>query len=670
MKRRHSCLLRIRDRIVWAPLLLLAFAAHAQETTAVITGIVRDAEGGKPVARVEVRSGDMTTTTSASGEYRLVVPPGATIVRTGRTTRRLTLAPGEVARVDLVYSEDIGSDAPAKVVNEQATVALPLDARTLMRLPLSRVLFGLSNIAIGNGGSQFNATPFDALGSPQSLADGTRGAFGLPLDFFDQVNLLSAAVPLEYGSDSGGIVLATTRDRGAEMRVTAFAYGSRYTSEQSAFGIDEVSRSRAWDAGVTASGAAGDRLWLAGGYDFSRVDEHIVLTELLDRQSQHAIAHSFFGKAALQATPHAYVAAEVLGNPTHTRISTSLGTYNIPYGVLVESLRGIVNDASWSGEWSASHTTYRQPGPDSRDVRLRLSAAHLAGAHLLSAGGDGERLSSIPQAAAIYAKTIARESALWLSDRWRVRPDLTLTAGLRYDNNSIRATGAVFSADAVVHHRLLMPRTQLVWLAPRGWRALVTWNRYVEGPLESVYAFSALRTDEVTAGVEWRALGARVVHRVQSSFRDPRQPDVSLRRKANGLLLTASLLPELHASYFLATGNDLAVLFGQVATRRHRLQLLATEQLGAVETGLVANWWSSARIIDTSEHAPSLTRISAHLGYAIVPRRLTVVADVFNVLNRHTPSDFSVPPVVPEPQAEPFAFLAPRSIRLGLRAAL
>jgi hypothetical protein len=297
---------------VLACVALLVTGVRAQETTASIVGVVRDAGGGViPGASVTAaHDGGLAVyaATDGSGRFRFpALPPGVFAV----TAFLSGFAPARVEGIDLhlgqrldvpITLEQATLSESIRVVAESPTIAITQSARTtslradeIENLPNGRDFtdvvgqvsganpepdrfYGLLSI----DGSSASENRFIVDGA--ELTDITYGppGRGFVTDFMDEIQVKSSGYAPEYGGSTGGVINAITKSGTNTWHGDALLYweadwldaGNRSTlqlnpedstlAEYVTYPKDDY---RALEPGFTLGGPlVRDRLWLFAGY--------------------------------------------------------------------------------------------------------------------------------------------------------------------------------------------------------------------------------------------------------------------------------------------------------------------------------------------------------------------------------------------------------------------
>lgn len=305
-------------RFIVAGVVLGLGVASAQEQTASIVGVVRDASGGVlPGASVRVAYEDglaVNAWTDDSGRYRFPALPPGTL---GVTAEFPGFAPAHIESVELHLGRrldvpiTLGSAALSETIRvsaESTTIAITQSSRAVSirqeefeRLPNGRDFTDVvGHIAGANPEPQKVGERDDALGfisvdgssgaenrfivdgaESTDLVWGFNGRTVVP-DFVDEIQVKSSGYTPEYGGSTGGVINAVTRSGSNAWHGDALLYweadgldaGNRPTlqlnpedstvAEYVTFPKDDY---HGLEPGFTLGGPIlRDRLWLFAGY--------------------------------------------------------------------------------------------------------------------------------------------------------------------------------------------------------------------------------------------------------------------------------------------------------------------------------------------------------------------------------------------------------------------
>jgi hypothetical protein len=243
-----------------AILLLITTGLAAQTPTATLTGIIKDSSGGVIAGAKVAASNDDTnivraTLTNEGGEYTIpLLQPGAYSVRAEagsfRTTvqRGITLQVDQKARVDITLeigqtteTVQVTADAPltdtesaslGTVIDNGKVVDMPLNGRQFYSLALLvpgtyQPVQGSTNAFRGGfnvAGSSEIANNFTLNGITNNNAAVNAPSFWPSIDSIREFKLLTGVYAAEYGHNSGGQVVVTTKSGTNAIHGTAFEF--------------------------------------------------------------------------------------------------------------------------------------------------------------------------------------------------------------------------------------------------------------------------------------------------------------------------------------------------------------------------------------------------------------------------------------------------------------
>jgi hypothetical protein len=305
---------------------LLSTAAYAQGT-AVLTGTVTDAATGKPVADVVVTAtspalqGEEIVVTDNTGLYRIPqLPPGAYTLRlekeqfkpysrgdinlrSDRTIRlNVQMQPESVQAEEVVVvgkspTVDVGSTTTGLNVGKDFVNNIPFiqpngaGTRSFESLAAvaPQVNSDLYGFGISGGQSPENSLLIDgisvndpAYGSTARYSSLLSGA-SLPVDFIEEVNVITGGYMPEYGRSTGGVLSGVTKSGSNEFHGSIFGNFTpgiltgpqpAITRDANVFafkGYDEFGTpNRIWNSGDFGVELGGpilkDRLWFYAGF--------------------------------------------------------------------------------------------------------------------------------------------------------------------------------------------------------------------------------------------------------------------------------------------------------------------------------------------------------------------------------------------------------------------
>jgi hypothetical protein len=302
--------------------LILSSLAFAQGS-AVLTGTVTDAATGQPVADVVVTAtspalqGEEIVVTDATGLYRIPqLPPGTYTLRlekeqfkpysrgdinlrSDRTIRlNVQMQPESVQAEEVVVvgkapTVDVGSTATGISLGKDFINNLPLvqpnvtGTRSFESLAAAapQVVRDQYGFGINGTTSPENGVLLDGLSVTDPAYGGTNKATGveggtlpassLPVDFIEEVNVVTGGYMPEYGRATGGILNVVTKSGGNEFHGSVFGNwtpgalrGGRPDIETEASTFS--GQTRLWNSGDFGAELGGpilkDRLWFYAGF--------------------------------------------------------------------------------------------------------------------------------------------------------------------------------------------------------------------------------------------------------------------------------------------------------------------------------------------------------------------------------------------------------------------
>jgi outer membrane receptor protein involved in Fe transport len=359
---------RARGLLIAAALFLTVVPSAAQETTGIISGVVRDPQGlAVPGATVTITGsqGSKTTVTESSGRFTVsFLTPGTYTVRSElqgfKPVERQNVVVGLGQTVDLDLRTEVGGltenvtvAAESPVIDRTTTtIGTNIDSALLSRLPVGRRFSDTLYVAPGvsTGGTVGEANPsisggsglenqyvvdgvnitnqgYGALGS-YSIVFGSLGN-GTPFDFMQEVQVKTGGYEAEFGQATGGVVNVVTKSGTNTLRGTVFGY-SRPESMESSFkqivtpnGTVNTTATQLSDVGVEAGGPVlKNRLFFFGAADpqwerrtFIAPDD-FPLSSLGEVNRDRQIT-SYAAKGTWQVSQNHRLDASFFGDPAH-----------------------------------------------------------------------------------------------------------------------------------------------------------------------------------------------------------------------------------------------------------------------------------------------------------------------------------------------------------------
>jgi hypothetical protein len=447
-------------RIAMLPVLLLlssAVAVPAQQYRGHLRGTILD-PAGAPAPDVRMRITHESTGESrsfASGPDGLYVVadlmPGtyrldAADDRYAGFVVRTTVAIAQSVHLDL----HLGASAISMTADVRPTrvpvdrhspaVTTRLDLAFLDRLPLERrdyldaatlaagVLPGARGVAAAGTGDALTAYAMDGL---SWFSDPRLGSppIRMPLDALSEFEVRTSTYDASFGRGGGAQVSVVTRS------------GTNRT-EGGAYGLLQPDGEQALVGGFGGGALATGRTFGFGSYQFSTVDGRDGDGHLVSGRVDHllAAASRLSGRFGLDTTAAAGH-AQTVGIALQTVVSGAL-TNEVRFGLAGVDAGDPLIEYEASGLQVANVTTWAR------------------GRHVVRGGVDWYR----------QARTIADTDldgsavGLFVQDDWWLRPDLSLTAGLRYDHAAPEAGDST---------NAFSPRLGVTWVADRAGLTLV-----------------------------------------------------------------------------------------------------------------------------------------------------------------------------------------------------
>jgi hypothetical protein len=335
--------------LLWILVLLLAGAAHAQQTGSV-SGIVQD-DGGQPLpgATVTIKGpmlpAGLIEVSRENGAFDFErLPPGdyelsAELSGMGTAQRAVIVAVGRDTQVNLdlggaTLSEEITVSAATPIIDIRSTeVQVNYTQETIEDLPIARNYKGLFQLAPGvseNGRGTEGAGAPNAGGARQDntfLVDGiniTNPHYGdvLPniteLDI-DEVNIKRAGISAEFGRTGGMIVNAVTRsgtnDLAGQVRFeyqpSDFVGDSKDPNLQNTINREGI-------AGAIGGPLVRDHAWFYGSASFPNEDTTERRNNLGGVPDRAIGTEEFFVKLTANPSMSHYLSASVRSRDTTT----------------------------------------------------------------------------------------------------------------------------------------------------------------------------------------------------------------------------------------------------------------------------------------------------------------------------------------------------------------
>jgi Carboxypeptidase regulatory-like domain/TonB dependent receptor len=212
---------RVRLAALFILVVLNAALATAEGVSSRVTGKV--SAGGKPLAGVRVMArstamlGPRSTVTGSDGMYALEALPPGTYSITFSTqgmqtlTRVAILELAQTSLTDATLEPGDPDDSVTSTAHKETVQATPQVATTIGRkfieeMPVTRDSLGRTELAPGIMVNPIFPQLMLSGSDPLVLAHGIPDLARLVEDAVDQVTVISAAVPAEYGRFGGGVV--------------------------------------------------------------------------------------------------------------------------------------------------------------------------------------------------------------------------------------------------------------------------------------------------------------------------------------------------------------------------------------------------------------------------------------------------------------------------------
>jgi outer membrane receptor protein involved in Fe transport len=304
-----------------ALVILIGSPARAQtSTTGEVRGVVVDTAGAPVAAAIVTISGPTLQGTAgditgADGSYEIgSLPPGLytlTISQAGAQISRsnVLVQLGKVSRVNIrfqpaaIQGEVIEIRGRAPMIDQGSTkIGVTLSESDGANLPTGRNFDALLETAPGAQADRFGVS-FNGSTSPENtyLIDGmnaTDVGFGLaslslPMEFVQEMEVISGGYGADYGRSSGGVVNVITKSGSNELHGSVFGYlapgalagSTRFLPNENNSIVFHRNLSYRSDFGAELGGPLiRDKLWFHAGFSPSlqSVDTDRVITRFLD----------------------------------------------------------------------------------------------------------------------------------------------------------------------------------------------------------------------------------------------------------------------------------------------------------------------------------------------------------------------------------------------------
>lgn len=291
--------------------------AMAQMTTGRIEGKVLDSTGGAlPGATVTVSGpalqGVRTVVTDGTGAYRFpTLPPGKYTVKAElagmKTTEQQNITVGLDRTVNVDFSLTVGNITENVTVQGQAQVidvtstATGLNANTdfFNRLPSRRDFYAVAQFAPTTATDASGTTFAGSTGAENSYIIEGLNTTGIQYsqtgktlnqDFIEEVEVITGALPAEYGRMTGGVINVVTKSGSNQYHgsLFGFAEGGPLQADDSTRSLRPTwvttvrNTAHLWDVGGSVGGyAKKDRVWFFAAYNpQQRKEETLVIQPL------------------------------------------------------------------------------------------------------------------------------------------------------------------------------------------------------------------------------------------------------------------------------------------------------------------------------------------------------------------------------------------------------
>jgi hypothetical protein len=418
--------------------MLIGPRAHAQtSTTGEVRGVVVDASGA-PVAGAIVNisgpalQGTAGDITGGDGSYEIGnLPPGLYTITVSEAEAQISRSNvlvqlGKVARVNVRFQpaatrgEVIEIRGRAPLIDQGSTkTGVTLSESDVGSLPTGRNFDELLEIAPGAQPDRFGVS-FNGSTSPENsyLIDGmnvTDVGFGLaslslPMEFVQEMEVISGGYGAEYGRSSGGVVNVITKSGGNELHGSVFGYlapgalagSTRFLPNENNSIVFQRNLGYRADFGAEVGGPLiPDTLWFHAGFSPSlqSQDADRVITRFFDadgdqqpdRASDGSIAYQeldrrtldvpgqvyyFTGKLTYAASPEHRGYLSMFGNPSSNDLVFDDFAVGPDETLLIHERKGVAAGvAHWTsdvldGDGQIQATFGVQRGRDKQDPGL------------------------------------------------------------------------------------------------------------------------------------------------------------------------------------------------------------------------------------------------------------------------------------------------------------
>ncbi|GAB3233562.1 TonB-dependent receptor [Hymenobacter seoulensis] len=490
----------MKQLCIWILFWISSFTAAAQ-SLGTVRGVVRSEGKEVPFASIGLKGTTLGTTANEHGSFVLEkVPAGnqrlvgsavgllpterSVTVSAGQTTTlNLSLNPGANALGDVVVSGTLN-----EVIRSESPVAVELYSPKLFRKNPAVCLF--ENLAMINGvRPQLNCNVcgtgdihINGLEGPYTmvLIDGmplvsslstVYGLSGIPSSLIERVEVVKGPASTLYGSEAvGGLINVITKNPAKAPRFSADLFGTSHRDVNLDLGVarkvGEAStllstslyhynqRRDVNDDGFTDVPIQ-KRVSVFNKWTWARPEQRVA-----NVAGRYYYEDRFGGQ--LNWSPEHRGLDSVYGESVYTSRYELLGQYQLPVRGQKLMLSGTFNQHHQNSAYGTTlYRALQRVGFGQLTWAKELSIRHnlLAGATYRTTWYDDNTpaTATSSQDAPRNAPDLIQLPGAFVQDEWRLTPDATLLAGLRYDYNSR-------------HGSILSPRLNYKWGLPDGSR--------------------------------------------------------------------------------------------------------------------------------------------------------------------------------------------------------
>jgi hypothetical protein len=391
VKRKQELLGSTSGYALAALALLVASPARAQGIGG-FTGTAVDGSTKAPVPDVVVTAtspqlqGEQVSVTDETGTYHISqLPPGIYSLHFEKETYKpyarggIVLDADKVLRlnVDLLSETlkseeilvvgkppliDVGSTQSGLTVTSAFSENLPVSAASAVNggirsyqglaLAAPQVSVDVYGISIAGTTSPENSYLIDGLNfgdtgyGVSNRANGNTAGSDFPVEFIDQMNVITGGYMPEYGRTTGGVLSLTTKSGGNEFHGSVFATWTPALLAQTAEAVGTTNSVlnanyklyNAWDVGFTLGGyIIQDKLWFFVGFDPSQYKTQVTRTVVPFNANGSPGTQIYSSQNYYQTqTDYPYIAKLTYLINSDNRISLSVAgmpdSYTMPYG--------------------------------------------------------------------------------------------------------------------------------------------------------------------------------------------------------------------------------------------------------------------------------------------------------------------------------------------------